>query len=284
MVKAYLRYEPAASFGAIASIDSNMAYDISGKHLLAAALEKVRVWRVRHGMCTKTLVPSTSLAVIPPSPSPLFHLLLRLWQFISTDCIGECAKVTFESECRLPVDPEPGFYLLKHELVDGQGLSNENRIEIMNNGDSSSQNKWEVLKLFGEVQRQNKDRVATVRFNKSENLLACQVAGKTVDIFWMKMKQGKAKRRVHRKKEKKSARGAAESTEIKDATFVTEEDGGALTVTVPDVFRLLQTVRASKKIFSIAFNPITLKNSLAILALSLNNNLLEFYSIESNTV
>lgn len=60
MVKAYLRYEPAAAFGVIASVDSNIAYDNSGKHLLAPALEKVGVWHVRQGVCTKTLVPSPS--------------------------------------------------------------------------------------------------------------------------------------------------------------------------------------------------------------------------------
>lgn len=60
MVKAYLRYEPAAAFGVIASVDSNIAYDSSGKHLLAPALEKVGVWHVRQGVCTKTLTPSPS--------------------------------------------------------------------------------------------------------------------------------------------------------------------------------------------------------------------------------
>ncbi|KAJ9178773.1 hypothetical protein P3X46_010630 [Hevea brasiliensis] len=393
MVKAYLRYEPAVSFGVIASIDSNIAYDTSGKHLLAAALEKVGVWHVRQGICTKTLVPSTSsrsgpsLAVTSIASSPsslvasgyadgsiriwdgdkgtcettlnghkgaitvlrynksgsllasgskdndiilwdvvgetgLFRLrghrdqvtdlvflesgkklvssskdkFLRVWDLETQYCMqiisghhSEIWSIDIDPEERYLVtgsaDPELRFYLLKHELVDGQRILNENRVEIMNGGDSSTQNKWEVLKLFGEVQRQNKDRVATVRFNKSGNLLACQVAGKTVDIFRVldeNEAKRKAKRRVHRKKEKKSAKGTAESTEIKDAKLLTEE-GGALMVTVPDVFKLLQTVRASKKICSISFNPVTPKNSLATLALSLNNNLLEFYSIESNT-
>lgn len=67
MVKAYLRYEPALSFGVIASVDSNIAYDSSGKHLLAPALEKVGVWNVRQGVCTKTLTPS-----LPPRGFPLF--------------------------------------------------------------------------------------------------------------------------------------------------------------------------------------------------------------------
>lgn len=62
MVKSYLRYEPAASFGVIVSLDSNITYDSSGKHLLAPALDKVGVWNVRQGVCTKTLAPSAALS------------------------------------------------------------------------------------------------------------------------------------------------------------------------------------------------------------------------------
>lgn len=58
MVKAYLRYDPAAAFGVIVSVDCNITYDGSGKHLLAAGLEKLGVWHVRQGICTKALAPS----------------------------------------------------------------------------------------------------------------------------------------------------------------------------------------------------------------------------------
>lgn len=84
MVKAYLRYEPAAAFGVISSLESNITYDSSGVHLLAPALENVGVWHVRQGVCTKTLTPSPgshgpSIAVtsIAASPSSLvnFHNL-----------------------------------------------------------------------------------------------------------------------------------------------------------------------------------------------------------------
>ncbi|KAE8661176.1 putative phosphatidylinositol-4-phosphate 5-kinase [Hibiscus syriacus] len=71
-----------------------------------------------------------------------------------------------------------------------------------------------------------------------------------------------------------------EETENVEANHDTEEAGNILVVTVPDVFKLLQTIRASKKICSVSFGPVTPKTSLPSLALSLNNNLLEFYSIE----
>ncbi|BBH07741.1 transducin family protein / WD-40 repeat family protein [Prunus dulcis] len=147
-------------------------------------------------------------------------------------------------------DPELRFYTIKHDMEDGQSISNVSRTEIVNGGDPPTQNKWEVLKLFGEVRRQSKDRVATVRFNKSGNLLACQVAGKTVDVFHVldeAESKRKAKRRLHRRKEKKSAKGAPEVMENGDTNRGAGEDGSSLVVTVPDVFKLLQQFELAKR-------------------------------------
>ncbi|KAG2686360.1 hypothetical protein I3760_09G002600 [Carya illinoinensis] len=385
MVKAYLRYEPAAAFGVIVSVESNIIYDSSGKYLLAPALEKVGVWHVRQGLCTKYLAPSPasrgpSLAVTSIASSPSSMIAsgyadgsIRIWDsekgtcettlnghkgavtvlrynklgsllasgsrdndIILWDVVGETGlyrlrghrdqvtdlvfldsgkKLVSSSKDKflrvwdletqhcmqivsghhseiwsIDIDPEERFlvsgsadvelrcYALKHDLVDGQYVS-------WINGDSSTQNKWEVLKLFGEIQRQSKDRVSTVKFNKSGNLLACQVAGKTVEIFSIldevKAKR-KAKRRLHRKKEKEAAKGAAEVMENGDTNHGTGEDGNIPLVTATDVFKLLHIVRASKKICSISFCPMTPKNFLATLALSLNNNILEFYSIDNS--
>uniref|UniRef100_A0A7N2M7D1 Small-subunit processome Utp12 domain-containing protein n=1 Tax=Quercus lobata TaxID=97700 RepID=A0A7N2M7D1_QUELO len=392
MVKAYLRYEPAAAFGVIVSVESNITYDSSGKHLLAPALEKVGVWHIRQGVCTKTLAPSPasrgpSLAVTSIASSTssliasgyadgsvriwdsekgtcettlnghkgavtalrynklgsllasgskdndiilwdvvgetgLYRLrghrdqvtdlvfldsgkklvssskdkFLRVWDLETQHCMqivsghhSEIWSIDIDPEERFLVsgsaDVELRFYTIKRGLVDGQPVSTIKGAENVNNGDSTTQNKWEVLKHFGEIQRQSKDRVSTVAFNKSGNLLACQVAGKTVEIFRIldeaKAKH-KAKRRLNRKKEKKSAKGEAEVMENGDTNHGTGEEGNALLVTAPDVFKLLHTVRASKKICSISFCPITPKNLLATLALSLNNNMLEFYSIENS--
>lgn len=184
-------------------------------------------------------------------------------------------------------DPELRFYKVKHELGDGKSIDNVDGNEIVSSGDLSTQEKWNVLKHFGELQRQSKERVATVRFNKSGNLLACQVAGKTVEIFRVldeAESKRKSKRRLHRKKEKKSAKGKEEPEVMGNVeTSQVTGEGNSLVVTVLDVFKLIQTVRAGKKISSISFSPITPKNSLATLALSLNNNMLEFYSIEDDT-
>ncbi|KAF8389466.1 hypothetical protein HHK36_026161 [Tetracentron sinense] len=384
MVKAYLRYEPAASFGVVVSVESNISYDSSGKHLLAPALENIGVWNVRQGVCSKTLSPSPasrghSLAVtsIASSPSPssliasgyadgsiriwdsdkgtcettlnghtgattalrynnigsllasggkdkavilwdvvaetgLFRLIghndqvtdlvfldsskklvssskdkfLRVWDIEARYCMqiisshhSEIWSIDIDPEERYLVtgsgDPELRFYTVNGEHSNLKGTEK-----------SSKENKWQVFKQFGEIQRQSKDRVASVRFNKSGNLLACQVAGKTVEIFRVldeAESKRKAKRRIHRRREKKSAKGASEATENGVTNPVAGEEGNIPVVEVPDVFKLLQTLRASKKICYISFCPINQKNSLATLALSLNNNLLEIYSIETST-
>ncbi|OIW05134.1 hypothetical protein TanjilG_02607 [Lupinus angustifolius] len=398
MVKAYLRYEPAASFGVIASVESNITYDSSGKHLLSPALEKIGVWHVRQGLCTKTLTPSPfsrgpSLAVtsIVSSPSSLIAAgyadgSIRIWDsdagtcettlnghkgavtalrynengsllasgskdndVILWDVVGETGlfrlrghrdqvtdvvfvnsgkKLVSSSKDKflrvwdldtqhcmqivgghhteiwsIDVDPnerylvtgsadkELRFYSIKHESSDGQSVNGNNAVV---SGDSSVKDKWEVLRQFGEIQRQAKERVATVQFNKSGNLLACQVAGKTAEVYRVlddADAKRKAKRRVHRRKEKKHGKDVLEGTENGDKNSENKGDNSSVAhgpaetsnpaITVPDVFKLLHTIRASKKICSISFCPITPKNSLATLALSLNNNLLEFYSIES---
>lgn len=74
MVKAYLRYEPALTFGVIASPESNVAYDPSGRRLLAAALDRLAAWDLKRGLPSVSFAPSSSspsLAVscIASSPS-----------------------------------------------------------------------------------------------------------------------------------------------------------------------------------------------------------------------
>ncbi|KAI8372806.1 WD40-repeat-containing domain protein [Radiomyces spectabilis] len=49
MVKAYLRYEPLAAFGVIASTQSNIVYDHTGKYALSPALEEVVIWDLKKG-------------------------------------------------------------------------------------------------------------------------------------------------------------------------------------------------------------------------------------------
>ncbi len=52
-MKAYLRYEPAATFGVVAS--SAVEFDATGKQVLSAALENVAVWSIKQGALVRFL-------------------------------------------------------------------------------------------------------------------------------------------------------------------------------------------------------------------------------------
>ena len=53
MVKAYLRYDLANTFGVVAS-NSNVVYDHTGKLAITASLENVCLWNVKQGTLVRT--------------------------------------------------------------------------------------------------------------------------------------------------------------------------------------------------------------------------------------
>lgn len=221
---------------------------------------------------------------------------LRVWDLETQHCMqiisghhSEVWSVDADPEERYVVtgsaDPELRFYAVKQNMSHGSLVSDSNANGLDASADRLTENKWEVLKPFGEIQRQTKDRVASVRYNNSGSLLACQMAGKTIEMFRVLDEteaKRKSKRRL-RRKEKKSSKNRVENiTDNGDASNEVEETDSVTVPTVPDVFKLLQVIRAGRKISSFSFCPITPKDSLATLALSLNNNSLEFYTLKSS--
>lgn len=63
MVKAYLRYDLASTFGVVAS-NSNVVYDHSGKLIITASLENITVWNVKQGtlVCTLSIFATVALS------------------------------------------------------------------------------------------------------------------------------------------------------------------------------------------------------------------------------
>ncbi|XP_049936725.1 uncharacterized protein LOC116265493 [Nymphaea colorata] len=394
MVKAYLRYEPAAVFGVVASVESNVCYDNTGKLLFTGALEQLCVWNLKQGLCIKALASSTSssgpksaasaIACSPSSDSTVAcgyaDGSIKIWDFVRGTCettlnghkgavtalrynkngsllasgskdndiilwdvVGEaglfrlrghkdqvtdliflesgkklisCSKDKFvrvwdidtqhcmqiigghQSEVwSLDVNPgekymvtgsadqELRFYKIQSEPQDGRShLATE---DGPNNNLESGTNKWQILKQFGEIKRQSKDRVVTVRFNKVGNLIACQVAGKTVELFRVlddDEAKRKAKKRVQRKKEKLLNKKTKELGESGDVTLLSKDEVASPVPVVSDVFRFLQTLQTKKKICSLSFCPAAPKNPfLETVALSLNNNMIEVYSIQTDS-
>ncbi|KAL7688663.1 putative guanine nucleotide-binding protein, beta subunit [Plasmopara halstedii] len=60
MVKSYLRYERACSFGVIASVEGNVIYDSSGRLAISPALQDVAVWNIRQGNKVRDLLAPES--------------------------------------------------------------------------------------------------------------------------------------------------------------------------------------------------------------------------------
>lgn len=219
---------------------------------------------------------------------------LRVWDLETQHCVqtisghhSEIWSIDTDLDERYLVsgsgDSELRFYSIKNDLADGKAEPAKGEVDV-ENGNAPPGNKWEVLKHFGDIQRQSKDRVSTVRFNRTGNLLACQVAGKIVEVFRVldeSESRRKAKRRINRK-EKKTSKSKVDIAENRNTTMEGEESS-ELQITVLDVFKPLQPVQPKKKICSIAFSPITAKGSLATLALSFDNNSLETYSIDSTS-
>ncbi|URD83571.1 Dip2/Utp12 Family [Musa troglodytarum] len=169
---------------------------------------------------------------------------IRVWDLEMQHCI-QIVSGHHSEVWSLDVDQKERF------LVSGSADTELRFYQIRTNAEMvENESKWEILKQFGEIQRQNKDRVATLRFNKSGSLLACQVAGKSVEIYRVLddvESMRKAKRRLHRKKEKVMAKAMAGDNEnggLVDS--LSSQELQHPTVAVSDTFKLLQTLRARK--------------------------------------
>lgn len=208
--------------------------------------------------------------------------LIRVWDLDTQHCLqivgGHRSEIW-----SIDVDPSERF------LVSGSADQELRVFTVRKSAEEGEDwSKWDMLKLFGEIPRQSKERVATVKFNKNGNLVACQVAGKTVDIYRVLDETEaarKAKRRMHRKKEKALAKSMAAEGNGTVIDPLSAQDLQNPTPVVTDIFKLLHVLRVNKKICSVAFSPNNPpKGCLATLSLSLNNNMLETYSVDNENV
>lgn len=101
MVKAYLRYELADSWGVITS-KSSVCYDRNGKYFFTASLERVSVWDVKQAVLVRSFIPPPALSgkasreVTCIVSSPISNQIaagyadgtIRIWGLESWDC--EC--------------------------------------------------------------------------------------------------------------------------------------------------------------------------------------------------
>ncbi|GJN30323.1 hypothetical protein PR202_gb18618 [Eleusine coracana subsp. coracana] len=349
MVKAYLRYEPALTFGVIASPESNVVYDPSGRLLLAAALDRLAAWDLKRGLPSITFAPSSSspsLAIfcIASSPSAAASSSIasghadgsiRLWDADTGACEATlhghrsaasalrfapsgAVLASGSKDCDVilwDVVAQAGLFRLRGHrdqvtdllfLDSGKKLVSCSKDKFIRVWDLDTQHCLQIVGgHYSEIWSMDVDpsekflvsgsadpelRVFRVRQSaeEGEDWSKWDVAGKTADIYRVLDETEatrKAKRRTNRKKEKALAKSMAAEGNGTVIDPLPAKDLQNPAVIATDVFKLLQVLRASKKICSIAFSPSNPpKGCLAALSLSLNNNMLETYSVDSEKV
>ncbi|KAH9318231.1 hypothetical protein KI387_020000, partial [Taxus chinensis] len=222
--------------------------------------------------------------------------LVRVWDLDTQYCMqivtghhSEIWSIDVDPEERFLVtgsaDQELRVYNIHQEVHKEKNIPSEVKDTNLENDDNHipRKSKWEVLTYLGGIKRKNKDRVATVKFNSTGSLLACQVAGKVVEIFRVfdeKKALKKAKRKIRRKHEKALRKASTEISNDEDSVpveNVRDELGGK---SASDVFQFLHILRAKHKIHSISFCPVQSKKGIdATIAVSLQNNALEVYEV-----
>jgi U3 small nucleolar RNA-associated protein 12 len=147
------------------------------------------------------------------------------------------------------------------------GIQNEEEKE-----EDSSASSSQRAKLFGTIPRHStKDRAVMVRFHKDGTLLACQSASKQIDVYKVlapgskevSKKVAKRKRRLTKKQ-----KGNNESSDSSSSSSVLPTDE----------FSFIHTLRASQKVRSFAFSPVS--NQLLV---SLFTNMTELYELSETT-
>ncbi|CAL5229844.1 g13253 [Coccomyxa viridis] len=144
-------------------------------------------------------------------------------------------------------------------------------------GGASSASK-QVLQAQGGVARQAPERVARLRYSRSGQLLACQSAGKLLELFRTRSEK-EVKKHVQRRKKRKRDK-AAELPEISQEPAPAQDAQDAQgDVTASDLLAPLQVIRTKHKLKAFTFAARAPKGCAASLTLALGNNTLEAWSI-----
>ncbi|KAK3268664.1 Dip2/Utp12 protein [Cymbomonas tetramitiformis] len=175
MVKAYLRYEQAGTFGVVVSPNSNVIYDHSGSKVIAAALENVVLWNLKRGTADKQLssstedVPGSEVTRLARSPTaPLFSSghadgTIRIWSTASGGC-----EVTLSGH-------KSAVTALAYNRSGGQLASGGKDTDIV---------LWDVLGETGLYRlRGHRDQVTDVVFLERGNLLISSSKDSVVRVW-----------------------------------------------------------------------------------------------------
>ncbi|CAG8432793.1 526_t:CDS:10 [Diversispora eburnea] len=215
--------------------------------------------------------------------------LLKLWDLSTQHCIetvvshrSEIWDFDISKDGKMIVtggdDADMKVWTIDYEVL-------ESNFEVKNNQNENNVNNAEVKKVinfYGNVKRQGKDRVVTLKFHPKVDLLGVQGPEKFVEIFRIhtheeiKKKMARRKKRQKEKNQKLGINDVDENMTIQIDNEVKEKE-----INVNDMITPYQIIRANGKIRSFDFLPnenISKINSIQILT-SLTNNTLELYAL-----
>lgn len=139
-------------------------------------------------------------------------------------------------------------------------------------GENSDESEEEVLKFFGEITRQGKERVVQLSFSSDATLFGCLGADKTLELF----RVHPADEVRHRQKKRVKRTLAKKQQQQQDAAAAADAPEAEVSATLPtDEFSALPVLRASHKIRSFDLGDASRHQ----VVLGLHNNALELWDI-----
>ncbi|GMH45948.1 hypothetical protein BSKO_13912 [Bryopsis sp. KO-2023] len=201
---------------------------------------------------------------------------LRVWDLDTQHCCQTVVNETKAEVCAIDADP-----FEKRLVVGAVGKSlRVYEIEQRSGGQETQgvQSLEELLKPLGVLERKEGERVGMLRFTNSGKHLACQGAGKVVEVFQVQPDDVALKRAKKREKRKlKKLATKNENMESTGAEEASRDEPAEEKVLVSDIFDYWRSVRSSHKLNSFDFRPAVWKRKGAVmeLGLSYRNNSFE---------
>ncbi|RIA92969.1 WD40-repeat-containing domain protein [Glomus cerebriforme] len=208
--------------------------------------------------------------------------LLKLWDLSTQHCMetvvahrSEIWDFDISKDEKMLVtgsdDTEFKVWTIDHEVL-AKGL------EIDDSAKEEEKEMKKSIQFFGNVKRQGKDRVVTIKFHPNASLLGVQGPEKSVEIYRIRTHEEikkKLTRRKKRQKEKQHKTGVKGQDE-NDPMEVEEQP-----IRAEDLITPYQIIRTDGKVRSFDFSTIednSKASSIQVLT-SLTNNMLEVYTI-----
>ncbi|CAG8542010.1 7989_t:CDS:10 [Funneliformis mosseae] len=214
--------------------------------------------------------------------------LLKLWDLTTQHCIetvvahrSEIWDFDISKDEKMLVtgsdDIEFKVWTIDHEIL-AKGLEIDDSMKEVEKEEKEAK---KAIQFFGNVKRQGKNRVITIKFHPNGSLLGVQGPEKSVEIYRIRTHEEIKKKLTRRKKRQKEKQQKAESKN-QDENDAMEVDGEDRPLRAEDLITPYQVIRTGGKIRSFDFSAIDDNRKVSSIQIltSLTNNTLETYALD----